>query len=131
MTADSLLLVFHVHVLSVDHAFVLLLTAAVAARSRAVCWTARPTTRRTLRLRCLVHFLGQLVRSLGQVLASLIHLRLVVRFQRLLGISHRILHIATIRTRNLVARIAHHLLDALNNVVQLVLGVDRLTLSLV
>ena len=61
------LLVFHVHVLGVDHAFVFLLAltvaAGVAARSRARRWTAR--CRSWCGLRRLVHLFGQLVRSRG------------------------------------------------------------------
>src|SRR5208282_5661917 len=127
-----LLLVFHVHVLSVDHTFIFLLTAAVAARSRTVTRTTRPSTRRrTLRLRRLVHLLSQLVRSLGEGLARLIHLRLVVRFQRLLGICQRVLYIATLRTGDLVPVLAQHFLDAVNHAVELVLGLDRLARRLV
>src|ERR1700733_6630507 len=104
----SLLLVVHVHVLSVDHAFIFLLTAAVRTRRRTGPIgrrAARPRSRRSLRLRCLIHFLGQLVRSLGQVLAGLIHLRLVVRVQRLL--------------------------DVVDHAVELILGFNRVTLRLV
>src|SRR5208337_1491554 len=100
------LLVFNIHVLSVDHAFIFLLTAAaVRARSSSVRRRTRPTRPacRSLRLRCLVHFFGQLVRSLGQGLASLIHLRLVVRLQRFLGVSQRILHVAAVRARDLIS----------------------------
>src|SRR5277367_6378296 len=95
------LLFFHVHVLSVDHAFIFLLTATVTARARSSSVRRSSTTRfacfGSLRLRRLVHLFGQFMRSLSQVLASLIHLRLVVRFQRLLGVGHRVLHVATLR----------------------------------
>src|ERR1700722_2305080 len=84
-----LLLVLDVHVLGVDHTFVFFLTLAVgariAARGGTRGWTARCRSRR--RLRRLVHLLGQLVRSLSQRLASLVHLRLVVRLQRFLGVG--------------------------------------------
>ena len=56
-----------------------------------------------VRLRRLVHLLGQLVRSLGQRFARLVHARLVVRLQRLLGIGQRVLNLAAFGARDLIA----------------------------
>src|SRR5207302_757550 len=94
--APSLLLL-HIHVLSVDHALVLLglaVATVVAASTRT--WRRALPWRSSRRLRCLVHLFGQLVRGLGQLLASLIHLRLVVRLQRLLGVSDRIFDVSSL-----------------------------------
>src|ERR1700722_5885883 len=73
-----LLLVLHVHVLGVDHAFVFLLALAVAA-GVAACGCTRSWTCPRRRLRRFIHLLGQLMRSLGQRLARLVHGCLIVR----------------------------------------------------
>src|SRR5271165_3151465 len=89
VTSYRLLLVFHVHVLGVDDPFVLLLL--LLATGSAVCsriGTAR--RRRSLRL---VHGLGQLVRSLGQVFACCVHELGVGAFERLLGVAQRVLDV--------------------------------------
>src|SRR5215469_12255201 len=78
------LLLFHIHVLSIDDAFVLLLLSAgfpVSSRSGAAL------RRRSLRACRLVHRLGQLVRSLRQVLAGLVHRGGIGALQRLLGVG--------------------------------------------
>ena len=62
--ASSSFLVFDIHVFGVNHAFVFLLRLAIAARCR-TAFRSRPRAWRPLRLRGLVHLLGQLVRSLG------------------------------------------------------------------
>src|SRR5579872_656375 len=84
----NLLLVFHVHVFRVDHAFVFLgltVSAWFATGGGARRWTARSRSRR--RLGRLVHLLSQLVRGCGQFLARFVHGRLVVRLERLLGVA--------------------------------------------
>src|SRR5580765_3647798 len=93
--AASLLFIFDIHVFGVDHAFVFLLALTVAAVATCGCarrWTARCRSRS--RLSSLVHLLGQLVRSLGQRFASLVHGCLVIRLQGLLGIGNGVLNIS-------------------------------------
>src|SRR5579863_1931934 len=119
----SLLLVFDVYVLSIDHAFVFL-SLTVAAGVAAGSSTRRRTTRR--RLRRLVHLFGQLVRRLGQGLASLLHGRLVVRLQGLLGVGHGVFYVAALRSGDFISVLAQHLFHVVEHAVELVLGVDRL-----
>src|SRR6202030_3397920 len=130
--ADSLLLVY-IYVLGIDYAFVLLgFTVAARLRSAGTAARARVSTRRRgLRLRRFVHLLRQFVRSLGQGLACTVHLRLVVRLQRLLRVGQRVFHLAAFGAGNFVSLLFQHLLNLVNHRVELVLGVDRLTLRLV
>src|SRR5665811_478536 len=119
-TSYQLLLVFHVHVLGVDDTFVLLLLrlaagSAVSTRSRiASRWCS-------LRL---VHSLGQLVRSLGQVFACRVHELGVGAFQRLLGVGQRVLDIAAFLPGDLVAMLAQHFFDLVHHAVKLVARLD-------
>src|SRR5580658_5366009 len=71
--AGNLFLVLDVDVLGVDYALILF-GLAVATRTRA---RTRARSRPWGRLSGLVHLLGQLVGSLGQSFASLVHLCLV------------------------------------------------------
>src|SRR5271156_358845 len=123
-----LLLVFYVDILRVDDAFVFL---RVAIR-RTVCCRSRTSSRRALRrLRCFVHLLGQLVRSLRQRLASFVHRGFVVRLQRFLRIGDSVFNVATLRAGDFIALLAQHLLDSVHHGIELVLGVDRFPLRLV
>src|SRR5579872_4958297 len=120
--ADSLFFVFHVDVLCVDHSLVLLLTTPVRAwLGTCTCtWSSARTARlAALGLRRLVHLLGQLMGSLGQSFTRPIHLRLVIRFQRFLGIGHRVLDLATLRTGDFVSVLTQHLLGVLDHAVEL------------
>src|SRR2546425_7079234 len=131
----SLLLVFYIHVLGVDHAFVFL-RLAIATR-RSTRFRRRPSSGTRTRscprtsLGRLVHLLGQLVRSLGQTLARLVHGGLIVRLQRFLGVGNRVFHIAAFGARDLVALLAQHLLHAVNHGVELVAGLDLFAPGLV
>src|ERR1700683_433500 len=123
-----LLLVFYVHVLRIDDAFVFLCVAI----GRTVRSRSRTRSRRALRrLRRLVHLLRQFVRSLRQRLASLVHAGFVVRLQRFLCIGNRVLDVAAFRAGDLIALLAQHLLHSINHGVELVLGVDGFALCLV
>src|SRR5271166_6382581 len=124
-----LLFVLYIHVLRINDAFVFL-GVAVRRSSRPF---ARPCARRCAlrRLGCFVHLLGKFVRSLSQLLAGLVHGRLVAAFQRFLGVGNRVLDIAAFRAGDFIALLAQHLLDSVDHGIELVLGVDRFTLSLV
>src|SRR5215475_12003194 len=88
LVASSLFLIY-IHILGIDYAFVFLgLTVAARLTGAAACVRAS-TRRRSLRLRRLVHLLSQLVRGLSQSLPCAVHLRLVIRLERLLCIGNR------------------------------------------
>src|SRR3954454_20329307 len=132
--AGSLLLVFNVHVLGVNNAFVLLLPRAVrtwlsAGSRRWAC--ARTRLRSACRLSGLVHLLRQLVRGGGQGLARPVHLRLVIGLERLLGVGQSVFDVAAFGAGDLVTVLLQHLLDVVNHRVQLVLGFDRIAGRLV
>src|SRR5579872_1220910 len=128
----SLLLVFYVYVLGVDYAFVFLLTAsAVGARLWACAWRWAGARSSACGLSGFVHLLGQLVRGGGEVLAGLIHLRLVVGLERFLRIGQRVFDVATFGAGDLVAVLFQHLLDVVDHRVELVLGFDRVAGCLV
>src|ERR1700692_2612589 len=135
ITGARLLFVFNVHVLSVNHAFVLLLARAIAARSRALSIrrtsTASPRSSARRSLRSLVHLLRQLVRRRRQLLARRIHRRLVAAFDGLLPVRNRVLDISTLAARDLVAMLLQHFLHAIYQRVELILGVDLLAPNLV
>src|SRR5207302_1199596 len=105
----ALLLVFNIHVLGVDHAFVFLLrllTLAVPTRSRfSASWSSSRSARR---LRSLIHLLRQLVRSGSQLLARRIHLRLVAAFDGLLRVRQCVFDVAALRALDLVAMLFQH-----------------------
>ncbi|ACO33777.1 NAD-specific glutamate dehydrogenase domain protein [Acidobacterium capsulatum ATCC 51196] len=124
--AGGLLLLVHVHVLGVDHAVVLLLLGLRFAGGR----FARGS--RAGSGVGLVHGLGQLVRRGGQLLARGVQfLGRRSAFERLLGVSQGGLHFGLLLTRNLVAVLLQHLLDVVDEVVELVAGLDLVALGLV
>src|SRR5262249_39907280 len=111
---ENLFLVLHIHVLGVDHAFIflLLLAAGFVLRRTGLRTRASITCRRSLR--GFIHDLGQLVRSLRQLLARRIHGCSVRTFQGLLGIGNRRLNLALLVARDLVAVLFQglfHLID--------------------
>src|SRR5438270_13696512 len=128
--SPALFLVFHVHVLGVNHAFVLLLLLACAiargSRLRARTWAA--CRRRLLRL---VHGLSQLVRGLGQLLAGRIHGCRVRAFQGLLGVRQRRFHLPLLIAGDLVAMLLQGLFHLVDHAVKLVAGLDLLALGFV
>ena len=71
------------------------------------------------------------MRGLSERFACVIHLRLVARLERLLGIRNRVLHIATLAAGDLISLLAQHLLDLVDQRVELVLGLDLLALGFV
>src|SRR5581483_8220111 len=123
------LLVFYVDVLGVDHAFIFLGLTVTARLAVALSGASARTWLRSLRR--FIHLLGQLMRSLGQGLASLIHLALVVRLQSLLGVSQSIFNVAALRTRDLVAMFFQHLFDVVDHGIKLILRLDLFALGLV
>src|SRR5512146_284073 len=122
------LLLVDVDVLRIDYAFVLLLAASFGARSRTSAWSS---LRLTLGGRRLVHGFGQLVRGSLQAFARRIHLAQFAAFQRLLGVGHSVLHVASLRARDLVAVLTQHLIDLVHHAVQLVPRLDLIALLLV
>ena len=129
---SRLLLRFDVHVLGVDHPFVFLLAPAIRTRLRSSARTcARARLRSARGLSRFVHLLSQLVRGGSQAFARLVHLPLVVRLERLLGISQSVFDISAFRAGDLIAVLAQHLLDVVDHRVELVLGLDRLARCLV
>src|SRR5208283_1979193 len=117
------LLVFDVHVLSVDYAFVFLLTMTVVARRRACAWS-RTCPWSACRLRSLIHLLRQLMRGRRQLLSRRIHRWLVAAFDSLLRVRQRVLNIAALGAGDFVAMFFQHLLDVVNHRVELILGLD-------
>src|SRR5207248_6446247 len=95
------LLRLDIDILSVDHAFILLLLLArlstIAAGSCAA--SLRSASRRSR----FVHRLSQLVRSLREPLACGVHRRCVGAFECLFGIGQRRFHIATLAAGDLVS----------------------------
>src|SRR5271169_2441138 len=90
------LLVLDVHILSVNHAFILLLARAVRAGRRAL---TIGRARARCSLRSLVHLLRQLVGRRSQPLARRVHLRLIAAFDGLLRVRQSVLHVAALRPR--------------------------------
>src|SRR5579863_228320 len=90
-SSPPLFLVLYIHVLCIDYAFVLFGIAV----GRCVCSGAR-TCSALRRLGCLVHLLSQLVRGLGQRLASLVHGCFVAAFERFLRVGDCVLDVAAL-----------------------------------
>src|SRR4051812_47991916 len=105
--------------------------AALPARSRGATRATRTRTRVTAPLLLAVHYLGQLVRGLGEALGRLVHGGGVVPLQGLLGVGQRPLELALLVRAELLLVLVVGLLGGIDQAVELVAGLDLLAPLLV
>src|SRR5215469_12399903 len=122
-----LFLLIDVHILGVDHALVFLFLARAGIRA-GLGFGARSSLRS---LRRLVHGLRKLVRGLGQALTGRVHDARIRALDGFLRVRQSRFHRGLLVARDLVPMLLQHLLDVVDEAVELVAGFDLFALGLV